>query len=100
MIDVDTAIINPTQLPFWFLEKLKDMGMKTIEVHPGDNAGLVNCLAIRPGRVVMQDGLSPRTAETLDKMGIEILPIDYSKLMLGGGGIHCSTSPLIRDPIE
>jgi N-dimethylarginine dimethylaminohydrolase len=100
MIDVDTAIINPTQLPFWFLEKLKDMGMKTIEVHPGDNAGVVNCLAVRPGRVVMQDGLSPRTAETLDKMGIEILPIDYSKLMLGGGGIHCSTSPLIRDPIE
>ena len=67
---------------------------------PGDDVGVVNCRAVRPGRVIMQDGLSPRTAETLDKLGIEVLPIDYGKLMLGGGGIHCSTSPLKRDPID
>ena len=99
MVDVDTAIINPTQLPFWFLEKMKEMGLRTIEIHPDDNAGVMNCLAVRPGRVIMQDGLSPRTAETMDKLGIEILSLDYDKVMLGGGGIHCSTSPLIRDPI-
>ncbi len=100
MVDVDTAVINPTQLPFWFLEKMKAMGLRTIEIHPDDNAGVVNCLAVRPGRVVMQDGRSPRTAETMDKMGIEVLPIEYGKVMLGGGGIHCSTSPLVRDPID
>ena len=100
MIDVDTAIINPTQLPFWFLEEMKEMGLRTIEVHPDDDSGVVNCLAVRPGRVIMQAGLSPRTADTLDKLGIEILPVDYQKVMLGGGGIHCSTSPLLRDPID
>lgn len=100
MIDVDTAIINPTQLPFWFLEKLKELGIRTVEVHPDDPTGLVNCLAVRPGRVLMQAGASPRTADTLDKLGIEIVPVEYDGVFQGGGGIHCSTSPLIRDPIE
>lgn len=99
MIDVDTAITNPTQLPFWFLEKLDELGIRQIEVHPDDSVGCLNCLAIRPGRVIMQSGLSPRTADRLDALGIEIVPVDYDLIYEGGGGIHCSTSPLIRDPI-
>ena len=99
MIDVDTAIINPTQLPFWFLEKLKELGIRTIEVSPDDPSGAVNCIAVRPGRVVMEANLSPRTAGKLDKLGIEIVDVKYDKVWLGGGGIHCSTSPLIRDSI-
>ncbi|MBU0723928.1 MAG: amidinotransferase [Alphaproteobacteria bacterium] len=99
MIDVDTAIINPTQLPFWFLEKLKEMKIRTIEVNPEDPSGAVNCIAVKPGRLIMEAGLSPRTAETLDKLGIEIVDVKYDKIWLGGGGIHCSTSPLIRDSI-
>ncbi|MEQ8397425.1 arginine deiminase family protein [Thalassobaculum sp.] len=100
MIDVDTAIINPTQLPFWFLGKLQDLGIRTIEVHPDDPSGIVNCIAVKPGRVLMQAGAAPRTAETLDKLGIEIVPVEYERVYEGGGGIHCSTSPLIRDSIE
>ena len=99
MIDVDTAIINPTQLPFWFLEKLKELNIRTIEVNPEDPSGAVNCIAVKPGRLIMEAGLSPRTAETLDKLGIEIIDVKYDKIWLGGGGIHCSTSPLIRDSI-
>ena len=99
MIDVDTAIINPTQLPFWFLEKLKELRIRTIEVSPDDPSGAVNCIAVRPGRVVMEANLSPRTADKLDKLGIEIVDVKYDKVWLGGGGIHCSTSPLVRDSI-
>ncbi|MEO0818796.1 MAG: arginine deiminase-related protein [Pseudomonadota bacterium] len=99
MIDADTAITNPTQLPFWFLEKLDALGIRQIEVHPDDAVGCLNCLAVRPGRVIMQAGLSPRTADRLDRLGIEIVPVDYDLVYEGGGGIHCSTSPLIRDPL-
>ena len=49
---------------------------------------------------VMQPGLSPRTAETLDKLGVTIVPVEYEKVFLGGGGIHCSASPLVRDPVD
>lgn len=100
MIDVDTAIVNPTQLPFWFLETLAEMKIRTVEVHPDDHSGAVNCLAVAPGRVLMQDGLSPRTAARLDSLGIEIVPLAYDKVWLGGGGIHCSTAPLLRDPVS
>lgn len=99
MIDVDTAIINPVQLPFWFLETLKEMRIRTIEVHPEDPAWTVNCLAVRPGRVLMADRVSPRTAEALDKAGISVRLVPYDAVYQGGGGIHCSTAPLIRDPI-
>jgi N-dimethylarginine dimethylaminohydrolase len=99
MIDVDTAIINPVQLPFWFLEELKAMRIRTIEIHPDDPVWTINCLAVSPGRVLMADAVSPRTAEALDQAGISVRIVPYSAVYQGGGGIHCSTAPLIRDPI-
>ncbi len=99
MIDVDTALINPTQLPFRFLEKLKELKIRTIEVCHEDPVSVVNCLAVRPGRIIMSAGVSDRTREKLDKAGITILPLDYEKVYSGGGGIHCSTAPLLRDPV-
>ncbi|MEL6575327.1 MAG: arginine deiminase family protein, partial [Pseudomonadota bacterium] len=79
--------------------KLDELGIRMIEVHPDDAVGCLNCLAVAPGRVIMQDGLSPRTADRLDALGIEIVSVPYDLVYEGGGGIHCSTSPLIRDPI-
>ena len=36
----------------------------------------------------------------LDKHGVEIVTLPYDKVQLNGGGIHCSTCPLIRDPVD
>ena len=99
MIDVDTAIINPTQLPFWFLEKLKALGVRTIEVCPDDPVWTINCLAVRPGRVLMAEEVSARTREKLEQAGISLRLVAYDKVYLGGGGIHCSTGPLVRDAL-
>lgn len=99
MVDVATAIVNPVLLPFWFLEKLKEKKINCIEVHPDDPAWTVNCLAVAPGRVLMADQASPRTAEALDKAGISVRVVPYDAICQGGGGIHCSTSPLVRDPL-
>lgn len=99
MVDIATAVINPVQLPFWFLQKLKELGINCIEVHPDDPAGTVNCLAVAPGRVLMANQVSPRTAEALDRAGISVRIVPYDAVWEGGGGIHCSTAPLVRDPI-
>ncbi len=99
MIDHDVALVDPTQLPFWFLEKLKALGVRTIETSPADNGWIVNCLAVRPGRVIMPPGGSNRTLDALDRAGVEIVSLDYDKMQLNGGGIHCSTSPLVRDSL-
>ena len=60
----------------------------------------MNCLAVAPGRVLLQDVLSPRNAARLDSLGVEIVPLAYDKVWLGSGCIHCSTAPLLRDPVS
>ena len=98
MADVDVALINPIGLPFWFLEKLKVLKVRTVECHPDDPPFTVNCLAVRPGRVIMSR-TSARTVERLGKAGVEVISLDYEHVYRGGGGVHCSTAPLVRDRV-
>ena len=100
MVDVDLALVWPRGLPFTFLERLKELGIRTIEMTPEDNSWIVNGLAVRPGRLLMPDGLSDRTRDALEGYGVEIVTLPYDKVQLNGGGIHCSTCPLIRDPVD
>ncbi|MDH3473766.1 MAG: arginine deiminase family protein [Rhodospirillales bacterium] len=100
MIDVDLALVYPRGLPFSFLEELRRRGIRTVEMGPEDNGWIVNGLAVRPGRVLMPEGLSDRTRDTLEGQGVEIVTLPYDKMQLNGGGIHCSTCPLIRDSVE
>lgn len=99
MVDIATAVINPVLLPFWFLQRLRELKIHCIEVHPDDSAWTVNCLAVAPGRVLMAEKVSPRTADALDKAGISVRIVPYDAVCEGGGGIHCSTAPLVREPL-
>jgi N-dimethylarginine dimethylaminohydrolase len=98
MADVDVALINPIGLPFWFLERLKGLKIRTVECQPDDPPFTVNCLAVRPGRVIMSR-TSERTVERLGKAGVDVISIDYEHVYRGGGGVHCSTAPLVRDRV-
>lgn len=100
MVDVDLALVWPRGLPFSFLERLKQLGIRTVEMTPEDNSWIVNGLAVRPGRVIMPEGLSDPTRAALERHGVEIVTLPYDKVQLNGGGIHCSTCPLIRDPVD
>lgn len=99
MIDVDKALINPAITPYWLIRHLAKLDIKPIELSPEDHPFTINCLAVRPGRVLMSD-VSERTIERLDKEGVDVVPIEFEGVYRGGGGIHCSTAPLIRDPIS
>jgi N-dimethylarginine dimethylaminohydrolase len=96
MVDADRALVDVPGLPFWFLEELKTRGIETIYPDPGEAWGL-NALCLRPGRVLMAEG-SPRTAERLDRAGVEVVTIPYDEIHKNGGGIHCSTMELVREP--
>lgn len=98
MIDVDLALVMMTDLPWRFLEELKRLGIHTVDSDPLDGAFGVNCLAVRPGRVIMS-AHARRTADKLARIGVEVIPVEYDELHKGGGGIHCSTLPLIRDEV-
>jgi N-dimethylarginine dimethylaminohydrolase len=96
MVDVDRALIDPAGLPYDFLVKLRELGIETIEAAAEEEWGL-NLLCLRPGRVLMAEG-SPRSAEILSRAGIEVVTIPYDEIHKNGGGVHCSTIELVRDP--
>jgi N-dimethylarginine dimethylaminohydrolase len=97
MVDRDLALVNITQLPYWFPETLNELKIRFVDIHHADNFMVINCLAVRPGKVIMAINNGEGTAERLMKNGVEVIPIDYSECQKSGGGIHCSTLPLIRE---
>ena len=96
MVDVDRALVHPAGLPYDFLVTLRQLGIETIEGVAGEEWGL-NLLCLRPGRVLMAEG-SPGTVERLEQAAIEVVTIPYEEIHKNGGGVHCSTIELVRDP--
>jgi N-dimethylarginine dimethylaminohydrolase len=97
MVDHDLALINIERTPYWFLEALRELKIRVVEVHHADNSRVVNCLALRPGKVLLAINNGDGTAERLVDHGVEVVGIDYAECQQNGGGIHCSTLPLVRD---
>ena len=96
MVDVRKCLVDAPGLPFWFLEELERRGFELIHADPSEAWGL-NALCLRPGRVLMAEG-SPRSAERLERAGVEVVTVPYDEIHKNGGGVHCSTMELIREP--
>lgn len=96
MVDVGKALIDAPGLPFEFLERLEAEGIETIHPDTSEEWSL-NALCLSPGRVLMAEG-SPRTAEILDRAGVEVVTVEYDEIHKNGGGVHCSTMELLREP--
>ena len=99
MIDRDLALLNPMGLPFSFLQQLTARGIRYIEIDPADDPWINNSLAIAPGKLLMPEGASNRTLDRLAAHGVSWTTIPYAALHKNGGGLHCSTTPLRRDPL-
>jgi hypothetical protein len=52
-----------------------------------------------PGLQVLAVSMArrPRRATTGPDHGVEVVALDYRECQKSGGGIHCSTAPLVRD---
>ena len=74
-------------------------GTVRVEVHHDDNPWIINGLAVAPRRVIMTEGASNHTLDRLAARGVEVITLPYDLMCSGGGGPHCSTSPLIRDAV-
>ncbi len=96
MVDVDKALVDAAGLPYWFLDRLAQEGIEAIPCPPGEEWA-INSVALRPGRVLMCDAY-PRSREALERRGVEVVAIPYEEIQKGGGGVHCSTMELVREP--
>jgi N-dimethylarginine dimethylaminohydrolase len=99
MVDRDLALVDPARLPYSFLAELTARGIRMVEIGPADSSWIVNSLAVAPGRLLMPEGASNRTLDRLAAEGASWITVPYDRMQLNGGGIHCSTMPLIRDPV-
>ncbi len=97
MVDHGLALVNIERTPYWVLAALRDLKIRWVEVHHADNPRVINCLAVRPGKVLLAINNGDGTAERLVDHGVEVVPLDYSESQKNGGGIHCSTLPLVRE---
>ena len=70
-------------------EKLDPTLLATIAVKQNDES--------RARRLLRENDAAREWAKPHVDHGIEVVPIDYSECQKNGGGIHCSTAPLIRD---
>lgn len=100
MIDTDLALIDSNLLPYSFIEKLADLGIETIDLVPDDDPWIINCLTIAPRRLLMPEGASQTTLDRLAERDVTWRVVPYDLMQLNGGGLHCSTQPLIRDPVD
>ena len=95
MVDRDKALVDSTGLPYWFVQRLMDMGIEVLWPHPEEHWS-INCIVIRPGRLLMSDS-SPRTQRLVERRGIEVVSIPYDEVQKFSGGVHCSTMELVRE---
>ena len=98
-LDTDLALVNPMNLPHSFLQLLTELGIETVELTPRDDGWIINGLTVAPREFLMPPGASDRTISELERRGVQIEVLEYDKVHLNGGGLHCSTTPLYRDPV-
>jgi len=93
------AIVCPEatgpDLPKW----LERHGIRVVPVSLDETDRLAcNCLSLGDQRVVLA-GQGLEVGNRLEEEGLQVIALDLDMFTLAGGGVHCLTQPLRRDPL-
>lgn len=92
------AVCAVDQMPDFFLRMLRKRRFELIEI-PGEGVfkhhANIQCLG--DGRVLTFAG-NTSVNERLTALGLEVVAPEITQILKGGGGPHCMTFPLLRDP--
>jgi N-dimethylarginine dimethylaminohydrolase len=96
--DERVAVLAPHLVDYGFVKQLLERDFTIVEVPVEEYWGLaVNAVTLAPGKVVMNAG-SPTVKSELEKLGIEVLEVDFSEShRFAIAGLHCATLELRRD---
>ncbi|MCE4607861.1 MAG: arginine deiminase family protein [Caldisphaeraceae archaeon] len=103
-INEDTIITVKDLFPFEVAERLKDLGFNIITLDYKDVSGdmkrrlCLNFVTIEPNKVVVGEGCDA-VKKVLEENAVDAITVEIDEMVKGGGGIHCVTGQLVRDPI-
>jgi N-dimethylarginine dimethylaminohydrolase len=101
-VDRDCAVVWARRTPFKIVDTLKRRGFRILEV--ADEVEAQQCLpmnfvALAPGKILMPAG-GTTMQSVYERAGIECHTVEIGELIKAGGGIHCMTGFLKRDPLH
>jgi N-dimethylarginine dimethylaminohydrolase len=100
IIDTGLVILYPEGVPYDLVELLRERKMRIIEVVREEALKMsTNFLVLEPSKVMTASG-NQKTKKALEKENVEVIEVEVSELMKGGGSIRCMTIPLVRDEIR
>jgi len=99
--DRDVAAIWPRRTPFKIVDTLQKRGFRIVEVV--DEAEAHHCLplnfvALEPGKILLPAG-GEKMQTVYERAGIECILVEVDELIRAGGGVHCMSAFLKRDPL-
>jgi N-dimethylarginine dimethylaminohydrolase len=96
-IDHNLFLIYPKLLPARFIEFLKGLNIKLINVPDDEYESMAcNVLSLAPKKCIMMSG-NPITQTLLESNNVEVFTYDGSEISLkGAGGPTCLTRPIYR----
>jgi N-dimethylarginine dimethylaminohydrolase len=99
--DRDCAVVWARRTPFKIVDTLRRRGFRILEVV--DETEAQNCLpmnfvALKPGEILMPTG-GDAMRRVYEAAGIVCHTVEIGELIKAGGGIHCMTAFLKRDPL-
>ncbi len=104
-VDVKTIVAVRQMFPWEAMDRLRRLGFNVVPVEYSQLPGGVsarlclNMVAVRPGRVVMGSGCDA-VRKLLEGEGTDVIEVNVDEVLKGGGGVHCLTGVLRREPVK
>ena len=98
-LDADKVILYPGGIDFETLSWLVRHGYKMVEIERDEQVlyAPANLTLLEPGHVIMHAGAEKAIAG-VRKLGVEVEVLPYGEFLKAGGGVHCSTMEILKDP--
>ena len=98
-VDAGKILLYPPNINTEVFQWLKGNKFEIIAVDRDEQVKYFPCnlILLEPGKVLVHEGAT-RTIAKLRKAGIEVIEVPFTECLKMGGGMHCSTMEIYREP--